>query len=212
MFYPHVHPERLKPLRVRKPATIFVVSMGDLFCDAVPDVVIRLVLEAMAESKGPITWFLETKNPARYRHFLNLIPPNTILSTTIEGTDDFDWDGKTRLSRAPLPRERYLAFANLDWPRKHVSIEPILGFELDDFVSWIKDIGPERVSIGYDNWGLKLPEPTLEHTLRLIHAIRKLGIEVEIKTLRPAYWEPRTHVLPLDLELLAGVRRIGWTR
>ena len=194
-FIPHLHEERLKPLRPRKPTIVFVAAMSDFFADFIPDEWKKRVLEVMEDSSPNVTWFMESREPDKMKKWLNRIPPSTILSTTIEGTDDLDWDGKTRLSRAPTPYERYMAFRDLDWPRKHVSIEPVLGFELDRFVGWMKDIEPEYVSVGYDNWHLCLPEPLLEHTKALIRELRKFTF-VEVKTLREAWWMTKRFSTP----------------
>ncbi len=78
--------------------------------------------------------------------------------------------------------------------RKAVTIEPILDFDIEIFVQWIKDIAPGFVYIGYANdkyegKKLKLPEPQLEKTMQLIAEIRKAGIDVREKTLRRAWDE-----------------------
>jgi len=55
---------------------------------------------------------------------------------------------------------------------------------------WILNINPEfGVSIGYDNYNWRLPEPPLAKTLQLIEELEKHGIKVERKTLRKAWWE-----------------------
>ena len=74
--------------------------------------------------------------------------------------------------------------------KTHISIEPILDFDLDHFVEWILDFNPSfGVSVGYDNYGCRLPEPPLAKTLQLIEQLEKHGIKVERKTLRKAWWE-----------------------
>jgi len=131
--------------------TVFVCSMGDLFGEWVPSEWIRRVLAQARESLN-VVFFFETKNPARYREFLDEFPPNAILSTTIESNRDYG------LSRAPPPEVRYEAMRELDWPRKHVSIEPVVDFDPGPLLGWLRAIGPELVSVGYDNWNSGLPE------------------------------------------------------
>ena len=65
-FKPMFHPGRLyDPAMRKKPARIFVVSMGDLFGDWVPDGWIELVFEA-CEAAPQHTYYFLTKNPERY--------------------------------------------------------------------------------------------------------------------------------------------------
>ena len=196
-FTPHLHEERLN--RKFKPNTlVFVCDMADLFCDAVSRIWVERVLSVI--KKNPKTlFFLETKNPYRIAaEFDFLIPENVVLSTTIETTFDVIPSpiGDVlygELSDAPYPEVRYEAFRFHGFFKafkKHISIEPILDFDLDRFVKWILGINPEfGVSIGYDNYGCRLPEPPLAKTLQLIEQLEKHGIKVERKTLRKAWWE-----------------------
>ena len=52
-----------------------------------------------------------------------------------------------------------------------VSIEPIMDFELDEFVHGLRVIQPDFVSIGADSMGHDLPEPSPEKVMELIHAL-----------------------------------------
>ena len=62
-----LHPDRLtEPLRWRKPRTVFVCSMGDLFHEQVPDYYIDRVLAVMA-AREQHTFLVLTKRPARPR-------------------------------------------------------------------------------------------------------------------------------------------------
>jgi len=66
-FNPKFHPNRLdQPARRKKPARIFVVSMGDLFGEWVPDEWIERVFEA-CEAAPQHTYYFLTKNPKRYK-------------------------------------------------------------------------------------------------------------------------------------------------
>lgn len=167
---------------------VFVSSMGDLFGEWVPDEWIYEVIGAMKKSGPRVTFFLETKNPARYAKFLRLLPPNTILSTTIETNRDY------QVSGAPPVRDRFEAFRKLAWPHKHVSIEPIMDFDLEVLAGWMRRIalieaewrgGTSMISVGYDNWNCKLPEPPLDKTMALISQLERFT-KVERKTLREA--------------------------
>lgn len=70
-FYPTFHKYRLDELQKKKPRTIFVCSMADLFGEWVPNEWIEAVFEACAKAPQHRYLFL-TKNPARYATlFLN---------------------------------------------------------------------------------------------------------------------------------------------
>jgi len=65
-----IHPDRLDaPLRWRKPSTVFVNSMSDLFHDAVPDAFIDKVFGVMALCPRHV-FIVLTKRPERMRAYL----------------------------------------------------------------------------------------------------------------------------------------------
>jgi len=165
--------------RFPRNSIVFVTSMGDLWGVWVPDEWIEKVLLATRNSPDT-TFFFETKNPARYRDFLDLLPETAILSSTIETNRGY------MLSAAPSVEERARAMESLPWPRKHISLEPIVDFDEDILLSWLERIRPIIVSVGYDNYGNGLPEPPLEKTLRLIQDLRSFT-RVELKTMREAW-------------------------
>ena len=165
---------------------VFVSDMGDMWGEWVLSDWIRRVLDHIR--KYPDTLFLfMTKNPARYYEFIDEMPENTILGATIETNRD-DMYLEKNISKAPLPSRRYHSMKDLDWDKKFISIEPILDFDLDIFVDWIKDIKPFMVYVGYDNYNNKLPEPPLRKTEELIKTLSNFTAIVK-KTLRPAWFE-----------------------
>ncbi len=165
---------------------VFVVDMGDMFCNGIPDRWIRKILNYI--KKFPNTLFLLlTKNPIRYMDFLNEFPENVILGSTIETNRD-NLYVKERISSAPLPSIRYKAMKEISWPMKFISIEPILDFDLEIFVKWIKDIEPFLIYVGYDNYNNRLPEPPVNKTLRLISILSEYALIIK-RTIRPAWYE-----------------------
>ncbi len=90
-FDPTFHKYRLdEPLKLKKPSTIFVSSMGELFGDWVPDEWIQQVLDACRKAPQHIYLFL-TKNPERYQ---GLIPSaNMYFGTTINTNSDMEIKG-----------------------------------------------------------------------------------------------------------------------
>ena len=158
--------------------------MGDLFGDWVPDSWIRRVLEA-TQTAPRATFMFFTKNPERYRDFLDLFPPNSWLGATIE--TDIECVA-SRYSQAPSVLDRLVAMRKLDWPNKVISVEPIMVFSAA-FPKLLIRTGARLFYVGYDNHGSNLPEPPLELTIKLIETLEASGAEVRKKTLRSTRWE-----------------------
>jgi len=188
-FIPHYHMERIykdQEQRIFKKtpanAIVFLCDMSDIFGWWVSHVRLMEILDFIKHNPQT-TFFLETKNPSKILQYRGDIPKNVILSTTIE-TDHYPKEG---ISKAPPPEERVKIFWQLRHPHKHVSIEPIIDFDLNTLVEWIKDIEPEMVSIGYDNYGILkkhgIPEPSKEKYLKLKSELSKFT-HVEDKTFR----------------------------
>lgn len=81
-----LHPQCLdEPRRWRKPRTVFVCSMADLFHEDVPFEFIRQVFKVMAEC-GQHTFQVLTKRPERMAEFAQTIewPSNVWAGTSIE--------------------------------------------------------------------------------------------------------------------------------
>ena len=110
-FQPTFHRYKLdEPQHWKKPRTIFVCSMGDMFGNWVPDEWIEAVINAcLAAPQHRYLFF--TKNPARYMHLIanGIIPENQ---------PNF-WFGST----ATIPE---MEFFWCDEVNTFVSIEPIL--------------------------------------------------------------------------------------
>ncbi len=189
-FTPHMHATKLH--RTFTPGRlVFVCDMADIFSPrygSAPLIIIEKI------RKFPeTTFFLETKNPIGMSFYANKIPSNCILSVTIETDLHFgnlpiigNWH-YIQISMAPPPHNRIVNFPKTRH-RKHISIEPVLDFSRD-FAKTIIELKPEIVSVGYDNYNNFLPEPPLNKTLELIDILEENGIQVEKKTLRPAWWE-----------------------
>jgi hypothetical protein len=157
--------------------------MADLFGAWVPDEWIMKIIKVV-ELNPQATFFFETKNPSRYWEFLGRFPSNVVLSTTIE-TNRTDY--AELVSKAPSTLDRYLAFVGIpsDKFRKHVSIEPIMDFDLTVMTYMMRQIHPWKVSIGYDNYGILkkcgIPQPD-KTKYEALKAKLKIFTEVEDKT------------------------------
>ena len=179
-FKPKFHRHELK--RRFKPGDyVFVVDMGDMWGDFIPEEWIRAVLARV--SMFPQTTFLMlTKNPERYFDFLDVMPRNVVLGATVETNRD-DIYQAFHISRAPPPSRRMHAMEKLDWDRKFVSMEPVLEFDVDVVLNWLGKVQPEVLYVGYDNYGYRLPEPRLSKVLEFVSKARMITT-VKTKTLR----------------------------
>lgn len=111
-FWPTFHKYRLnEPSRIKKPQTIFVCSMADLFGKWVPPEWIYKVMDACDRAEQHRYLFL-TKNPDRYEGYQQLVLTNKYF-------------GATATTQDQMRRVRN-AFVWLTKPMKRfVSIEPI---------------------------------------------------------------------------------------
>lgn len=187
-YFPHIHPDRLTKKFTSKN---FPVTKGDQFiwCCSSSDIFFTQKewmesILSVARDYNDRTFFFQTKAPSVFNKYE--FPSNTYLGITLESNRDY-----RDLSKAPLPTQRAEEFAEVNHPYKIVTIEPILAFDLYQFVLMIKEINPRRVYIGYDtkkSWWmegnrkvyLKEFEPTLAATNKLIQLLRKFTV-VKIK-------------------------------
>jgi len=185
-FIPRLNEEEFK-VKFNEGEMVFVSDMGDLFGDFIPREWIVRVINHIR--KFPRTFFLFlTKNPQRYEEFIDIMPENAILGATIETNRDALYI-EHKISRAPLPSVRIKAMIDLTWDKKFISIEPVLDFDLETFLSQLMRINPTMIYIGYDNYGNRLPEPPLSKVLALIERLSRSPILVITKTLRQAWSE-----------------------
>jgi len=158
------------------------VAHGDLFGWWVPKTIIRSILRRCRLTPKEI-WFFETKNPAGYVWFIDEFPENTVLSATIETNKTYPEEIR---GSAPTQEIRFESLYKISKQYNfpiHISIEPIMDFDMDILVSWMKQLKPVKVAVGYDSLHNRLPEPSLSKTLRLIEGLEKFT-EVERKDLR----------------------------
>lgn len=124
---PKFYPERLDdPIKLKKPSTIFVVSMGDLFGDWVPDSWIYEIINITDIADHHKYMFL-TKNPSKYFNYINDFQKHCWLGMTAENGERFN-----QITRIAI---------KVKWPwimpmmevlhdkgfKTFISIEPLLG-------------------------------------------------------------------------------------
>jgi len=160
-----------------KGKTIFVQDMGDLFAENIPKLFIKVILRHLNDYPYN-TYLFQTKNPKRYFEFINLFPPSSIFGTTIESNKQEEID---KISKAPKVYSRQFAMGNINFGKVFLTLEPIIDFDLDILVNWIKDIQPDFVNIGADSKNNHLNEPSKEKVLELIKELEKFT-EVRIKS------------------------------
>ncbi len=181
-YVPHCHHERLD--KIPSADIVFVCGNADIsFCD--PGFARRIIERINIHNvRCPAkTYYFQSKRPEYFEQFLKLFPDNVILLTTLETNRDA---GYTSVSKAPVPTERYRQFKALDYPRKVVTIEPVMDFDPAVFSRWITEIGPEYVWLGFNSRPkqVQFPEPIPEKVLALGRALVQASIPVRGKSLR----------------------------
>jgi protein gp37 len=144
---------------------IFVAFMGDISFATREDA--SLILSRIR--LFPKTWFLFcSKNPGVYEKWNVEFPPHLYLGTTLETNRDY------RLTKAPPPLLRLKDLVKIPWPRKFVSIEPIMDFDLEIFVSWLHWLKPAIIEVGADNYHNHLQEPSGSKVASLLEHLRDI--------------------------------------
>ena len=158
--------------------TIFIEHCTDLFCEDMPDDFIRAVIQHCMNYPLNVYVF-QTKNPRRYFDYEMILPKGSIIGTTIE-TNRADLLAKHTL--APAPELRFEAMRCIDWPRKFVTIEPVMDFDPEILAEWIIEIKPEFLNLGADSKGGNLEELTIEKVMELVRLLHEGGIELREKS------------------------------
>ena len=162
-FIPTFHPKELN-VTFKPNEFVFVSSLGDIRFASWPE--LKEILAII--QKYPQTQFLlQTKDPSM---FLN---GRTWESNIYQGAT-IETNREITVSKAKQPIKRYHAFAENSHPHKFLSIEPIMDFDIEVFLSWIKDIKPEIVEIGADNYRSCLPEPSWDKVEALLKGLREI--------------------------------------
>ncbi|MGA2309435.1 MAG: DUF5131 family protein [Candidatus Bathyarchaeia archaeon] len=186
-FTPHFHPERLiRSLpRTNKNDFIFCCDMGDVaFCE--PEWMEQIL--ARIEQLHDRTFLIQSKNPSVFSDYR--FPENVLLGTTLETNRDDLYSG---MSKAPLPSQRYKAMLNLRHPKKIVTMEPVIDFDVETMEKWVREIGPEVCYVGYDSKKNYLPEPELAKVEVLMKKLSKIT-DLRAKTIRRAWWQGQERI------------------
>ncbi len=124
----------------------------------------------------------QTKNPERFKEHLHDFPENFMLGITLETNRE---ELIAEYSEAPTIENRVNAMLSLSHFPLYVTIEPILNFDVEEFVQLIRWIKPDKVFIGADSKVHKYPkvynnlvldEPDAEKILKLIEELEKFTV------------------------------------
>ena len=178
-YTPHTHPERLN---VSLPETtddefIFTCSPSDIsYC---PISFLTKIIKRIEENPNK-TFLIQSKNPKTFNRIV--FPDNVIFGITLETNRD---KGYSKVSKAPKPTQRIKDFLKVKHPRKMITIEPVMDFDIDIMLKWIRQVKPQLVWMGFDSKSEDLlPEPETDKFMKLYRAVEKVGIKVKQKTVR----------------------------
>jgi len=197
-FAPTLHKYRLnEPQKVKKPQTVFVGSMADMFGEWVPDEWVREVFRSCLQAPRHRYLFL-TKNPSRYYDVMELL---FHLDREYEAGRDF-WVGATATNQ-------YQADA-LNAPDKivrWVSLEPLQeSVDITQLLSKRPSWGRERlikwIVVGAESGNRKNKIiPKRERIEDIVNACRNASVPVFLKNNLAKIWgEPLIQEFPWDTQ------------
>lgn len=178
----HTYIERLyldeRELKGTCPAKLFIFigSNTDVFAAEMPSAWINKVLDfcvnvtSNQKDDEKTRFLLQTKNPARVLEFINhplLKNGQAVVCTTLETNRHYP----DIMNNAPLIKDRAKAMAAIaDYGVKtYVTIEPIMDFDLDEFIGLLKMCKPEQVNIGAESQHfVQIPQPSEDKLTSLI--------------------------------------------
>lgn len=152
---------------------IFVGSSCDMFAKDIPDEWIRKTLKHM--ENFDCKYLLQTKNPDRILEFIDacVISDKCVVCTTME-SDMFYPD---IMKNSPHPMQRSIAMQEIsECVDTYLTIEPVIDFNLEHFVTMIKRCNSKQVNIGANTSNVELPEPSKEKVLQLISELEKFTV------------------------------------
>ena len=159
---------------------IFVGSMGDVFCNGVPDEWIMRLLDFIKNCRADNKFLLQTKNPNRFPwfiHELEEVKHKIIVGTTLETTWSTPWsDAPPTDSRA-----EHLIHMKRRGFKTFLSLEPIADFNSVTMKRWINQISPEAIEIGKENYTHFTEPPSDRKLLDLIDWLDERGFTYVLK-------------------------------
>lgn len=160
---PRVYPSVLSN-KYKESDFVFVCDCNDLFAHGVTDDIIIQILKHYHDC--PAQLFFQTKNPLRILEFIEYIPKEAIICTTIETNRMYH----KLMGFTSLPQTRSFALRKLtdSGYLTQVTVEPIMDFDMDAMIDLIRYTGCIQVNIGADSGRNNLPEPHKDKIAGLI--------------------------------------------
>jgi len=160
-------------VNLREGNFIFVGSSTDMFAnDVSPNWIQDTMLHAL---KFNNTYLYQSKDPMNMQAYSRLMKPSDWVATTIETNDE------SYSSNAMSMRGRAEWLGRFTKNKKLLTMEPIVKFNLKEFLKLILMANPNLIAIGANTSNVKHPEPTRQELEELINAINGLGIQLFIK-------------------------------
>ncbi len=154
---------------------IFIGSSCDMFAKDIPhEWVIKTIRHCEQYNNR---YLFQTKNPGGFK-IMESFSIFNILCVTLETNRHY----QHIMNSSPKPVDRALQFKDIGGI-KYITIEPIMDFDMKEFVELIKMCGAVQVNIGADSGGNKLPEPSSEKIFELISELEKFTIVKQKKNL-----------------------------
>lgn len=146
---------------------IFVGSSNDMFAENISDEWILRTFDHL--NKFDNKYFFQTKDVENFNNYIDWLPENSVLCTTVESNRNC-----FSISVAPETYMRTLEMFKVnEMIDCYITIEPIIDFDLIDFVKMLKQCNPIQINIGADSGSNNLPEPPKEKILELISELEK---------------------------------------
>ncbi|HIZ33616.1 MAG TPA: hypothetical protein H9814_08810 [Candidatus Bacteroides merdigallinarum] len=163
--------------------SIFIGSSTDMFAENIPSEWIKRVLDycyLVSNMEQPNTYLLQSKSPKRFLEFINHpLMKRVVFCTTIE-TNRFYPE---IMNNAPKIGERVEAMEEIARLGRStmVTAEPLMQFDHEEMVSFIRKCKPKLVNIGRNSCRRSvLPEPAQEE-VRLLIAELESFTKVNVK-------------------------------
>lgn len=185
---PNANPPRLAEYELttdlESGSSIFIGSSTDMFADNIPSEWITRVLDYCYQKNNDAekqnAFLLQSKNPKRLLEFINHpVMKRVVFCTTIETNRYYPGI----MNNAPKIEERVEAMEEIarQGYSTMVTAEPLMQFDLDEMVSFIKRCNPKLVNIGRNSCrNIVLPEPTKEEVQQLVFELKEFT-KVNIK-------------------------------
>jgi len=143
---------------------IFVGSSCDMFAKDIPD---KWIEDTISKCNLHDNRYLfQSKNPGNMALVAKLLNHPHVVCTTIETNRVYP----NIMQNSPSPQERMQGISSL-LASRFITIEPIIDFDLEEFIKLLKECHPTQVSIGADSGGNNLPEPSKDKVIDLINAL-----------------------------------------